>query len=282
MKLKQLCPIFTFLLLFAKLGYAEIRSVDSLKPIQEALQESDQDTLLLLDIGGTILAYPDAVLHAAHAEWKRAWFQRNCQNMTREEKSILSQIVENNPKSLQLLDPDWPTLISSAQVKGVKTAAFTKGICSSLLKGVCADRLKSLSISFKKGLTEIPPGKTYAYCDGIIETEADLKGPVLQELLLRIPKRPTKLIFVDDKEEQVQSINSVCREAGIPCIAFHYLRNHAVPPLDTVIADLQLRTLVEKKRWLSEEDARQEHQQVEHTIQVWGLTFNAFWRNWIQ
>ena len=40
-------------------AYAEIRVATSLEPIQEEILSSPKETLVLLDVGGTLLAYPD-------------------------------------------------------------------------------------------------------------------------------------------------------------------------------------------------------------------------------
>lgn len=245
----------------SSLGYAETRVSDSLKPIQQEILSSPKETLVLLDVGGTLLAYPDAVLHPSHESWKYDWFQTHYPTISREEKIALDRIILGTLGKWELLDELWPEVILEAQNHGMKVVAFTKVAMDPSMRGSRAQILQSLGIPFKNDLPELSNGQSFEYAQGVIETEYQLKGPVLKEVLSRLNSRPKKILFVDDRMKQIKSVDDTCGELGIPCTAFHYVPSESAPQLDEKIADYQLSTLVHKRRWVHESQARLEIEQ---------------------
>ncbi len=226
--------------------YAEIRTTETLDPIICECEKSDSDTLVLLDIGGTLLAFKDPILHKAHEKWTKEWFHKNYPNITKEETVQLVRVVEAAHTNWELIDAAWPQAITQAQAKGVKVVALTKVLG---LHGERSKMLAAFGISLKNDLPELSSGELFAYHEGVIETEAPLKGPVLDELLEHIAKKPKKIIFVDDRLEQIKSIDESCLAHAIPCLAFHYTATIQEPALDPVISDYKLHTLVKEHRW---------------------------------
>lgn len=248
-----------FLLFFASIGHAEVRSVDSLDPIVLELEQNVANTLVLLDIGNTLIAHTSAVFDVSHEGWKKAWFERHYPDKKRHEIVESVRIVESNIKSWKLVDPLWPQVIERAQKCGSKVVALTKVVVDPSLKGLRINNLRNLGLPITDDLVGLSSGQSYVYADGVIETEASLKGPVLKELLSKLPGRPAKIVFVDDRLEQAQSVDAACKEIGIPCMIFHYTASQkTVAKLDERIADYQLRMLMKERRWLSEEEAARE------------------------
>lgn len=242
-------------------GYAEILAVSSLKPIQQEISNSLKETLLLLDVGGTLLEYPDAVLHPAHEEWKYNWFQTHYPTLSKEEKIAFDRIILGTLDKWQLLDAQWPEIVVQAQDQGIKVVAFTKVALDPSMRGSRAKILQTIGIPFKNDLPELSKGRLYEYAQGVIETEQQLKGPVLKEILSNLNTRPEMIIFVDDRMKQIKSVDDTCRELEIPCTAFHYVPTKSAPQLNEKIADYQLSTLVNEHRWISESEARVELEQ---------------------
>ena len=188
-----------FLSPFCK-GYAEIRTVSSLEPIQQEIANSPEKTLVLLDVGGTLLAYPDAVLHPSHETWKYEWFQTHHPAISREEKIALDRIILGTLGKWKLLDAQWPEAVLQTQNQGKKVVAFTKVALDPSQRGSRAKILQSIGIPFKNDLPELSKGDFYEYAEGVIETECQLKGPVLKEVLLIQP--PQKEAKIGSKEPE--------------------------------------------------------------------------------
>lgn len=244
-------------------GYAEIRTATSLEPIQQEIANSPKETLVLLDVGGTLLAYPDAVLHPSHEAWKYDWFQTHFPSISRDEKIAFDRIILGTLGKWKLLDARWPEVVVQAQEHGVKVVAFTKVAMDPSMRGSRAQILQALGIPFKNDLPELSIGQFYEYAQGVIETEYQTKGPVLKEILSSLTTHPEKIIFVDDRINQIKSVDDACQELEIPCMAFHYVPAINAPRLDEKIADYQLSTLVHEHRWVLDNEARLELEQRE-------------------
>lgn len=243
---------------FSCAGYAEIQTASSLEPIQQEIANSPKNTLVLLDVGGTLLAYPDAILHPDHEAWKYEWFQTHFPALSREDKIAFDRIVLGTLGTWKLLDPQWPEVVIQAQEHGAKVVAFTKVALDPSTRGSRAQVLRDLGIPFKNDLPELSRGNSYEYAQGVLETEYQLKGPVLKEILSSLTTLPEKIIFVDDRIKQIKSVDDTCRELNIPCTAFHYIPNTTAPQLNEKIAEYQLSTLVYEHRWVPDSDARLE------------------------
>lgn len=237
-------------------GYAEIQTVSSLEPIQQEILNSTKQTLVLLDVGGTLLDYPDAVQHQAHDNWKYHWFQTHCPNMSKEEKIALDRIILTTLHKWKLLDARWPKIITETQDHGLKIVAFTKVSLDPSTQGSRAKILKGLGLPFKNDIPELSKGDLYEYSEGVIETGQPLKGPVLKEVLSSLSARPEKIIFVDDRLNQIKSVDDACKELKLACIAFHYVPSTKPPQLNEAIADYQLSTLVNEHRWVHDNEAK--------------------------
>jgi len=244
-------------------GYAAIQTVSSLGPIQQEIVNSPKETLVLLDVGGTLLEYPDAVLYPFNESWKYHWFQTHFPTISREEKIALDRIILGTLGNWKLLDARWPEVVVQAQAHGAKVVAFTKVAMDPSKRGARAQILRVLGIPFKNDLPELSKGHSYEYAQGVIETEYQLKGPVLKEILSGIKTCPEKIIFVDDRMNQIKSVNETCCKLEIPCTAFHYIPITNNLPLNEIIADYQLSTLVHEHRWVHEAEARFELEQRE-------------------
>jgi hypothetical protein len=228
--------LFLLLVVAASAAYAEMKVAENLDPIEEALAKCDKQTLVLLDLGDTVINAKDPALHSAHNEWKSAWFKREYPNMTRAERLRLNKAIRSDMSVWMLLDSKWPALIKAAKAKGAKVFALTKQQVDPSLEGLTKAATLHFGLEF----------------DEIIETDAPLKGPVLEEYL-QTASLPGKIIFVDDKKEQITSVHDACVKKGIPCTAIQITAFTKEPPLNKEIGEIQLRTLATEHRWIPQE-----------------------------
>lgn len=238
-------------------GHAEVRPVDTLDPIEEELSDAGKETLVLLDIGHTLLDHKDAIMDPRFEEWKRNWFQKHCPKPERASRVATARAVESAFENWTLVDERWPHVVQKMQARGIQVVALSKVVVDPSLLGLRGKNLKAFGILLKDELSGLPAGKSYVYTDGVIETEEPLKGPVLKELFSKLNKRPARIVFVDDRLNQAKSIDEACKELGIPCISFHYTAyQKTIRELDEKVADYQLRVLLDECRWISELEAR--------------------------
>ncbi len=236
---------------------SDLRIASSLNPIHEEIAISNEETLVLLDIGGTLLQHADSVLHKSHENWKRAWLEQRCPKLSREEKFDLARVIEKfivaHDSSWQRLE-EWPELVEQAQIRKMKVIAFSKVLMEPSLRHALAMRLAHFGIPIQDDLPELSENESpFIYADGVIQTKEKLKGPVLKEVLRKMAHLPRKIIFVDDRIEQAESVLQACQELRISAVCFHY-NAYETCPIDEAVANYQLTVLVKERRWVPEEE----------------------------
>ena len=89
----------------------------------------------------------------------------------------------------------------------------------------------------------------------MIQTGEREKGSVLKEVLGHLTQQPKKIIFVDDRMAQNESVQQTCNELGIPVACFCYVGPHKPPLFNEAIASYQMDNLVRNRVWVSFEEA---------------------------
>lgn len=251
--MKRILLLIT-LLTAASTAHAGILITSDLTAIEKEIESCDQNSLVLLDIGGTLLIPKDASFHPQYQEWSKDWIRAHYPNLTQAEVVKCTKTFESSQEAWRLVNPEWIKLVNLGQKQGVKIVAFTKVHRDTSLVGTRALNLANHGLKMRDCLPELTTNSSFAYSQGVIETEADLKGPVLTEILAQLPWKPSKIIFVDDRLSQVQSVDTACKQAGIPCLGFHYTEGkNNPPPFNEENVKYQLRVLIEEDRWIPEE-----------------------------
>jgi hypothetical protein len=81
------------------------------------------------------------------------------------------------------------------------------------------------------------------------------KGELILELFTKEKIRPSNVIFVDDKIENVHSVSHAFEQLQIPAIGFHYRHIDLYRHFDPMIANIQLEKLLLENTILSDESA---------------------------
>ncbi|MGH2612884.1 MAG: DUF2608 domain-containing protein, partial [Rhabdochlamydiaceae bacterium] len=119
-------------------------------------------------------------------------------------------------------------------------------------------QLSYVGIDFKK--TKIPLElksleATY-FCDGIIFAQHIKKGDLLTHLFKDLKYHPSCIIFVDDKLDQVQSVEAAVKAAGIPFTGFWYRRSELDRKnFNPMITNIQLESLLLEGKIISDNTA---------------------------
>ena len=236
-----------------------INTATSLLPIKEEIEVSDRDTLVLLDVGGTLLYPTDPLFHECNDGWKREWYAKHHPELSIEERRELARIAESfqvmNDSSWQCLD-EWPELVKQAQRRNVKVIAFSRVIIDPCLEEELSARLANFDIPIKNDLPElVGKGVQFIYANGVIQTGEREKGPVLKEVISHLTHQPKKIIFVDDRMTQNESVQQACDELGIPAACFFYAGSNKPPLFNEAVANYQMDNLVRNRVWVSFEEA---------------------------
>jgi hypothetical protein len=140
----------------------------------------------------------------------------------------------------QLTDLFIPNLIQKLQDQKIPLLGFT-AIDTSVIPGIGfipiwrAKELKRLGINFHPITSSFPKenieftefssfrGTFPLYKDGILYSNVTAsKGSVIKAFLNKIEKIPSRIIFIDDSLENLQSVELELQNLGIPYLGIHY------------------------------------------------------------
>jgi hypothetical protein len=242
-----------FLILISAKCFGSILSIESFDEVKEI----DAEGFVIFDVDEVLITPEDAILRVGG-------FRSKYQDQIIPELLSIA-LAETKYK---LVDPKAPKFVRSLQERRIKTIAFTSARTAKF--GVienCADwriqQLSVLNIDFSKSFLDISPitlskGEHPAlYKQGILFMgDAEIsKGEMLAAFFDRTHFHPRKVIFFDDKMENLESVEKEMTDRRIAFQGFHFT---AVKKdvLDVELAERQVKHLIEKKKWLSEMDAK--------------------------
>ena len=167
---------------------------------------------------------------------------------------------------VELVFAEMPNLVRRAQERH-QVIALSRYLCGPYGDGTTTfeaehlRKLRSVGINLGDPL-ELPThwcaDPHAVYLSGMIQSEQDLKGPVLAELLASLPSLPPAILFVDDREMQCRSVAETAETLQIPCLCIHLDRTlEGLAPLDEELAERQMHSWVYEHAWLSDAEAQQ-------------------------
>ena len=128
-------------------------------------------------------------------------------------------------------------------------------------------QLRSIQVDFAKSkvpeeLMKVDPHHFY---HGVFYSDPDDHGPFLEKILQATGYKPKKIVVVNDKWDQLKSVEERLTEAGIPHLCVLYQRAEKErKDFNPLVSLLQLESLFETNVALSEEEARQKASKLEN------------------
>ena len=108
---------------------------------------------------------------------------------------------------------------------------------------------------FEHLATEIA-GSAPVFEKGVLLTNDVPKGMVLKAFLDYRQYKPSKIIFIDDRMDYIESVQEIAADASIPYVGIQFTAaENQMPRLNEKRAAFQLEVLFKEKKWLSDEDA---------------------------
>jgi FMN phosphatase YigB (HAD superfamily) len=281
-------------LVWAFCAQAEMGSTSSIEAVQEKLDQADADTLVIVDCDDTLVHSKDLALRTASQKALEALAkspQKSSQGKALDLR-ILQDAIAFAPylmailrdAVLELLNPEWPRILSSLQRRGVKVLLF-----SSCLTGRRQDmeeivawryaQLRDLGMDFRESwegrsreLLHIEEAERSSALDtecaifenGLLLCCLNKKGEALLAFLKATPQHSfKKIIFVDDCAHNVKSVGKAAHAAGLSFVGIEYTyeKSRTPPLVDLPVAQEQWHGLMSEKRWLSDAAAKARIQQ---------------------
>jgi hypothetical protein len=241
---------------------AEFREINEWREVESTLVNYKEGDLVAFDLDFTLLMPEDVLFQPGGYYFFKKFFDAS--PVPKDEYYTLRSII-NDQMNYKLLDGREHEIIKELQYKRCKVIALTAQRTG--VFGVI-DRmeewrfkvLKNLNIDFStsfEGTYYFPelsikdaiPG----FYKGILCSGDTSKATVLLTFLERISYRPNKVFFIDDNKEWVLTMEKALNNHGIDNLCIHYTKYKEFNgPLKEEIAEIQLKTLIKEKKWLSD------------------------------
>lgn len=242
---KLICFFFVMMITTSS-NEAKIISTDNIIEIEYELSEVDSRTLVVFDYEDVLVGTIDNLFSIESQVIEHNFYNYG---------NLLPKIIlAHDFKVYNLMNNKWPQLIQRIQALGAKPILLTRGIKKIALGDIKNEFLETISsgrqigllsfnIDFKKSWTfldkiefpEIPisytPSNIYSYNpffnNGMIFCGGYEKGPVLLAFLSKNPDIIiTKIIFIDNKMQNLKSVEKAANTLGINFIGIEYTISH--------------------------------------------------------
>lgn len=261
---------------FTSQNEALIVEAHTLEPFEQALQAADEHTLVLFDVDDTLIHPTDRIFHPHARDVWESFNKRILKNHNivpadkYPERYLFSQMLLGT--NFALVDPKVLSIIDSLHKRNIKTIAFTK-MHSGLLGAIQSladwrfEQLKKLDLDFSKNFSHLSDthihqlsidGVSPYFKNGILYANKHQKGPVIAAFLELLEEKPTKIIFLDDRQDYLESVEKALKGSGIEFIGLQYKAVEKKPCLvDENLAEYQFLHLGLHGVWLNDEAASQ-------------------------
>jgi hypothetical protein len=253
---------------------AEIMQTNEIKVIEEILASIDPDALVILDVDEVLIMPKDQILQSPHREYinKLDTFLF----ASEQESENLWSIIFAQRSSIPV-DTKMINMINNLQSKGIKVMALTHAMTGKFgyitsMKDWRYNELISHGYDFEKSWKGIQD-KTFnglekssnclaseissppMFFKGIIFTEID-KGEALEAFLSHYKLKFKKIIFIDDKKKNLESVEKITAKLNIPFVGIEYTTAVIqTEPLNKKRAELQFQVLGKQRKWIPDSEA---------------------------
>jgi hypothetical protein len=246
-------------------------TTDSIVDIKEQLQEADANTWVIFDCDDTLIRNKDQILRRKN----ELFLMTNAAALIalkgispKKFKEMVKTVLQT--AELTLVHDDLPKIVKNLQEKGVRVLVLTAMVNERFAAAQALDirikKLKSFGFDFSKGWETVsrkpfkkPSKESPRYRHGILCSEKRRKGEALKSFVKLSSKKPSKIIFVDDIEKNLEDVEKAAKELGIKFTGILYTAaSRPLPnelPFSEEIGKFQLEYICDTGKWLSDEKA---------------------------
>ncbi len=251
-----------------------IHSPATIKDLESTIKTIDQNTLVVWDVDGVLLTGVDRIFHSeniynglAH-KYTDYIANKYKLNETKKELFISQLLLQRQAK---LVDPNMLDIMQYLEQNNIPSIALTYFFAGTLgkIKSVAdwrINELANLGVKFNYGfckfdqieLNTLPKVSSYypLYKQGMLFCLQPNKGLVLKTFLEQTNWVPLKVIFIDDKIDNLQSIQEELMAKNIEFIGLHYTGALDLPiEINEKLVEFQHEYLMEHGEWLTDQKA---------------------------
>lgn len=243
------------------LCHAEVTQVNDMKEVFSYFNNADSKTLAIFDVDMVLLQPTDPAFQMANIRRHGNTAKRILKEIPPEKQMMFLCLMTTSCDS-QLIDNNTPQILQQIMQKGVATMALTANLTGSLgsiqnMEQWRINVLKGFGIDFSKTAPHKEPlvfedlatyrGNYTTYLDGVlfVNGTAVSKGDAFLSFLAKIEDYPQKVIFIDDREDNLKSVESAIKTLDQPIeyIGLHYLEAQNYPSENISEEDFESRWL---------------------------------------
>lgn len=243
--------------------------------IEEELEKTDEETLVIFDINDVLLESKDLLFKEQNSDLLTELLKEIPMIMSREEEMTLYSVVAQGP--VVYVDKNFVGIIHHLQKRNVKVIALTNGLVGSCgyvksMEGLLIQQLHNLNYHLEKSWPNLKNAQIYItrsrdrkilFEEGIVFANKSISKTSKGESLLAFFKYsgfyPKKVIFIDNKLKNLKSVSSVLEKEGIEFVGFEYTKTRNrkdLPIITKKHAKLQLSILKKEHKLLSDDEIR--------------------------
>lgn len=247
-----------------------VASVSHIHSLAEVQVTHPEKTLFLLDLDDTVFDFP----HMLGSRAWRGYIRQAAQKIdnSRNWHDVLSHHLTTN-YPVKTVEGMTSQFVKDMQAKDYVVCGFTSRERTAWydtpqkdVDVMTTDQLNSVGIDFNNNALQ----NTYPYLaldaeyfSGTFFCNIEPKGNFLTHLFQDAPERPTKVVFIDDKISQVESVATALKALGIPYESYCYgATNAKAAAFNPLFANIQLYHFYQASEIISDEEAAliaQEH-----------------------
>lgn len=249
--------------------FSKINKIYNFKEVIEAIEKADETYLVLFDVDEVIVMDSDES-RLTH-DYRKVLVNDIQKRLTIEQCKLLMSVVLKDRKA-KFVNNDILTIFALLKEKNIPAMGLTK--LSTGTFGIIEDmiewRVQELT-SLKVNLQELSPlhdeiiikDFNAGYGNpilkgGIIYTAEYDKGGVLEYMLQKSNYSPKSIIFIDDIEENLLSLQETCSKLKINYQGFEFMGSAIVPEpdLDEQLEKIRFEVLEKELKWLTDEELK--------------------------
>lgn len=242
---KFLLTLFMTFNIFA--CHAKITQVNDMKEIFDAFTDADAKTLAIFDVDMVLIQPGDPAFQMANMKRYSTIAKRIMKEVPPDKQMVFLSLMTTSSDPL-LIDARTPQFIEQISKRGIQVMALTANLTGKFgpiqkMEQWRVDSLLRLRIDFSKTapcqsslvFNDLASyrGNFSSYLNGILFVNGTVvsKGEAFLSFLNKIDFVPNKVIFIDDREENLKSLETVLQKLDKPIEyqGFHYLGAEKYP-----------------------------------------------------
>lgn len=218
--------------------HAEITQVNDMKEAFEYLADADSKTLAIFDVDMVLVQPSDPAFQMANMKRFGAISKRIMKEVPADKQMMLLSLMTISSDPV-LIDDSTPQFLKQIMQRGIPAMALTANLTGSFgtiknMEQWRVNSLRCLGIDFAESAPYKMPlvfddlasyrGYYSNYLNGILFVNGTVvsKGDVFLSFIEKTKLSPERIIFIDDREDNLQSLEAALQKLGKP-IEYHGL-----------------------------------------------------------